>query len=57
MENSGVICDVGTCKYNIGCTKCDLNQIKVTEQSNNGGQGVANPHYCQSYEEKSTFMG
>ena len=36
------------------CTscKCDLPQIKVTEQCSCTTQQVETPHFCQSYEEK-----
>ena len=45
MENIGVTCDVCACCHNVDGCKCDLPQIKVTEQ-------WETPHYCQSYEEK-----
>lgn len=51
MENSGVICDVCECVHNIGCNKCNLAQIKVTEQCAPGTcQSVETPHFCQNYQ-------
>ena len=32
MENIGVTCDVCACCHNVDGCKCDLPQIKVTEQ-------------------------
>ena len=32
MENIGVTCDVCECSHNVSGCKCDLPQIKVTEQ-------------------------
>ena len=52
MENIGVTCDVCACCHNVDGCKCDLPQIKVTEQCNCTTQQVETPHYCQSYEEK-----
>lgn len=54
MENKGVICDVGECRYNVDCCKCNLPQIKVTEHcaSENCSQQVDTPHFCQSYQKK-----
>ena len=34
MENIGVTCDVCACCHNVDGCKCDLPQIKVTEQCN-----------------------
>lgn len=51
-ENIGVTCDVCACCHNVDGCKCDLPQIKVTEQCNCTTQQVETPHYCQSYEEK-----
>lgn len=50
MENRGVLCDVQACAHNIDCQKCALSQIMITHHSDN--PQVANPHYCQSFEEK-----
>ena len=52
MENIGVTCDVCACCHNVDGCKCDLPQIKVTEQCSCTTQQVETPHYCQSYEEK-----
>ena len=52
MENIGVTCDVCACCHNVAGCKCDLPQIKVTEQCTCDTQQVETPHYCQSYEEK-----
>ena len=52
MENTGVTCDVCECRYNVEACKCDLPQIKVTEQCTCSSQQVDTPHYCQSYEKK-----
>lgn len=52
MENRGVICDVCTCAYHEGGSKCSLEQIKVTEQCENCSQTTENPHYCQSYRRR-----
>ena len=52
MENIGVTCDVCACCHNVDGCKCDLPQIKVTEQCTSTTQQVETPHYCQSYEEK-----
>ena len=52
MENIGVTCDVCACCHTVDGCKCDLPQIKVTEQCNCTTQQVETPHYCQSYEEK-----
>ena len=38
-------------QYVAGC-KCDLPQIKVTEQCTCNTQQEGTPHYCQNYEEK-----
>ena len=51
MENIGVTCDVCACCHNVDGCKCDLPQIKVTEQCSCTTQQVETPHYCQSYEE------
>ncbi|MBQ7858520.1 MAG: DUF1540 domain-containing protein [Faecalibacterium sp.] len=50
MENTGVMCDVRACKYNVAGCKCDLPQIKVTEKTFGAAQTVEEPHYCQSFE-------
>ena len=50
MENRGVLCDVQACAHNIDCKKCALSQIMITHQSHK--PQVANPHYCQSFEQK-----
>ena len=50
METGGVLCDVQACAHNIDCKKCALSQIMITHHSDN--PQVANPHYCQSFEEK-----
>ncbi len=52
MENEGVTCDVCECLHNVGSNKCDLTQIKVTEQCANCDQSISTPHFCQSFEEK-----
>ena len=52
MENIGVTCDVCECCHNVSGCKCDLPQIKVTEQCTCDTQQVETPHYCQSYEKK-----
>lgn len=53
MENTGVICDVCACKHNVDCCKCDLPQIKVTEQCAPGtSQCIDTPHFCKNYEKK-----
>ena len=52
MENKGVICDVEKCIHNIGCAKCSLPQIKVTENCGTCAPGVETPHFCQSYQSK-----
>ena len=52
MENIGVGCDVCECSHNVSGCKCDLPQIKVTEQCTCDTQQVETPHYCQSYEKK-----
>ena len=52
MENIGVTCDVCACCHIVDGCKCDLPQIKVTEQCSCTTQQVETPHYCQSYEEK-----
>lgn len=52
MENIGVTCDVCECSHNLSGCKCDLPQIKVTEQCTCDTQQVETPHYCQSYEKK-----
>ena len=52
MENIGVTCDVCECSHNVSGCKCDLPQIKVTEQCTCDTQQVETPHYCQSYEKK-----
>ena len=52
MENIGVTCDVCECSHNVGGCKCNLPQIKVTEQCTCTTQEVETPHYCQSYEKK-----
>ena len=51
-KNIGVTCDVCACCHNVDGCKCDLPQIKVTEQCSCTTQQVETPHYCQSYEEK-----
>lgn len=50
MENKGVICDVTKCVHNVGCAKCDLPQIKVTENTASGNKNVETPHFCQNYQ-------
>mgnify|MGYP006987365110 CR=1 FL=1 len=40
------------CCHNVSGCKCDLPQIKVTEQCTCDTQQVETPHYCQSYEKK-----
>ena len=45
-------CDVCECCHNVSGCKCDLPQIKVTEQCTCDTQQVETPHYCQSYEKK-----
>ncbi len=52
MENMGVTCGVCECRHNVGCCKCDLPQIKVTECTTCSSQQVETPHYCQSFEKK-----
>lgn len=53
MENTGVTCDVCECRHNVDSCKCDLAQIKVTEQCTCGAQQqVETPHYCKNYEKK-----
>ena len=52
MENIGVTCDVCECSHNVSGCKCDLPQIKVTEQCTCDTQQVETLHYCQSYEKK-----
>lgn len=53
MENTGVTCDVCECLHNVDSCKCNLAQIKVTEQCTCGAQQqVETPHYCQNYEKK-----
>ena len=52
MENIGVTCDVCECSHNVSGCKCELPQIKVTEQCTCNTQQVETPHYCQSYEKK-----
>ena len=52
MENIGVTCDVCACCHNVAGCKCDLPQIKVTEQCTCNTQQEGTPHYCQNYEEK-----
>ena len=52
MENIGVTCDVCECCHNVGGCKCDLPQIKVTEQCTCTTPQVETPHYCQNYEKK-----
>ena len=52
MENIGVTCDVCECCHNVSGCKCDLAQIKVTEQCTCDTQQVETPHYCQNYEKK-----
>lgn len=52
MENTGVSCDVCACVHNVGCNKCNLPEIKVTEKCESCEQSIENPHYCQSYEER-----
>lgn len=54
MENLGVTCDVCACRYNLDNCKCQLPQIKVTENCGCSGQNVAEPHFCQSFEKKSS---
>jgi hypothetical protein len=54
MENTGVSCDVCECRHNVGCNKCDLPQIKVTEKCGcNAAQAVETPHYCQNFDAKN----
>lgn len=50
MENKGVICDVTQCIHNVGCEKCNLDQIKVTEHSGSENKNVETPHFCQNYQ-------
>ncbi len=50
MENKGVICDVTQCVHNVGCEKCALAQIKVTEHPASGDKKVDTPHFCQNYQ-------
>ncbi len=38
MENTGVVCDVCECRYNLDRCKCTLPQIKVTEHCACGTQ-------------------
>ena len=52
MENIGVTCDVCECSHNVSGCKCELPQIKVTEQCTCNTQQVETPHYCQNYEIK-----
>lgn len=52
MDRTNVVCDVCTCAYNENGCKCNLEQIKITEQCANGCEGVENPHYCQSYRQR-----
>ena len=54
MENTGVRCDVCECRHNVGSCKCDLPEITVTERCTCSSQQVDIPHYCQSYEKKSS---
>ena len=48
MENIGVTCDVCECSHNVSGCKCDLTQIKVTEQCTCDTQQVETPHYCRA---------
>lgn len=52
MGNKGVCCDVCECVHNCGDNKCDLSEIKVTEECGSCEQSTETPHFCQSYEEK-----
>jgi hypothetical protein len=52
MENMGVSCDVCECVHNVGSNKCDLPEIKVTENCATCNQTMETPHFCQSYEAK-----
>jgi hypothetical protein len=52
MENTGVSCDVCECRHNMGCNKCDLPQIKVTEKCGCSAQAVETPHFCENFCER-----
>ena len=46
MENIGVTCDVCECCHNVSGCKCDLPQIKVTEQCTCDTQQVVTKKSC-----------
>ncbi len=52
MENEGVVCDVCDCAHNVACNKCNLPEIRITEQCAGCGQTVETPHFCKDYQEK-----
>ena len=52
MENIGVTCDVCSCAHHEGSSKCNLEQIHVTDHCEHCSQTQPNPHFCKSYEEK-----
>lgn len=51
MENTGVICDVHACSHYVNGNKCNLSEIKVTENCG-CASNVENPHFCCSYEQR-----
>ena len=52
VKHVAVTCDVCECSHNVSGCKCELPQIKVTEQCTCNTQQVETPHYCQNYEKK-----
>lgn len=53
MENTGVTCDVCSCAHHEAGSKCCLQQIHVTEHCDHCSQTQPNPHFCQSYQERT----
>ncbi len=51
MENSGVCCNVCECRHYLTSDKCKLPKIEVTCEKT-GGDVIANPHFCKSYQQK-----
>lgn len=53
MENTGVTCDVCSCAHHEAGSKCCLQQIHVTEHCDHCSQTQPNPHFCQSFQERT----